>query len=353
MKKSTRSYIYNVGHIRDACYTSYDGKSDEQRHKKEVMDVMNHIDDFARDTFLAIKQGTYRVGQYRHFRLRDKKKEREISVLPYPDRCVQILYKGAVEPLIINQATDDMCAGLPGRGVTASDPRWCVVRKIQRIMRSSRAVYMWQGDIAKFYDNTRNVLVMRELERIISDKVVLSLLRDHLMQQRKLAIGDPISHLIASLMMAPLVRHLKSLGAILVNYADDFWVVAETEEQMYFYRQEAERFAVTRLRLHFKPSQIRLISKAPFRFCGFVYHPNGKVFLASDTKKRYIRTRHSRRSRASYNGMLLVCNSRHLRKKIEIHDNYKNHKNAKTTNSLRRKEMQGGHAHRQTPDNSR
>ena len=198
MKKSTRSYIYDVGHLRDACHTSYDGKSAEQRQKKEVMDVMNHIDDFARDTLLAIKQGTYRVGQYRHFRLRDKKKEREISVRPYPDRCVQNLYKGAIEPLIINQATDDMCAGLPGRGVTASDPRWCVVRKIQRIMRSSRAVYMWQGDIAKFYDNIRNVLVMRELERIISDKVVLALLRDHLMQQRKLAIGDPISpHRIA------------------------------------------------------------------------------------------------------------------------------------------------------------
>ena len=64
-----------------------------------------------------------------------------------------------------------MCAGLPYRGVTASDSRWSVGRKVQRIMRSSQAVYMWQGDIRKFYDNIHNVLVMKRLEHIISDKV--------------------------------------------------------------------------------------------------------------------------------------------------------------------------------------
>lgn len=336
MRKSTRAHIYNIGNLHDACHTSYDGKSPQQRQKPEVMEVMEHIDDFAQKTLKSIMDGTYRVGKYRHFPLLDKRKHRDISVLPYRDRCVQNLYKGAVEPIIINQATDDMCAGLPGRGVTASDPRWCVVRKVQRMMRSSKAVYMWQGDISKFYDNIRNVLVMKLLEKIITDKVVLDLMREHLMQQRTLAIGDPISHLIASLMMAPLVRHLKSIGAVIVNYADDFFGVAKTEEKMYRIAKEAEHFAITQLRLHFKPYQIRRIDKGPFRFCGFVFYPNGKVFLAKETKKRYIKTRHKRRSRASYNGMLLVCNSRHLRKKVELYDNFKKHPYAQTTYSLRR-----------------
>ena len=353
MKKSTRAYIYNANHLRDACHTSYDGKSPEQRQKPEVVEVMEHIDDFARATLSDIITGRYRVGTYRHFKLRDKKKERDISVLPYADRCVQNLYKGAVEPLIINQATDDMCAGLPGRGVTARDPRWSVVRKIQRMMRSSKAVYMWQGDISKFYDNIRNVLVMKQLERIITDKVVLALLRQHIMQQRKLAIGDPISHLIASLMMAPLVRHLKAHGAKIVNYADDFWGCAETEEEMYRIAHLAEEFAITQQRLHFKPYQIRRIEAGPFRFCGFVFHPNGKVFLAKDTKKKYIRSRHKKRSLASYNGMLMACNARHLRKKVELHDNFKNHHHATTTHPIRRQETEGGYAHREETDHRR
>lgn len=322
-KKSIRAHIYDTGNLLAACDTSYEGKSQYQRQKPEVRAVMDDTVAFVRRKMGEIKGGTYTVGDYRHFPLRDRKKVRYISVLPYEDRCVQNLYKSAIEPRIVNQATDDMCAGLPGRGVTATEPRWCVVRKVQRLMRKEQSVWMWQGDISKFYDNVRNVVVMRRLERIITDKVVLRLLRQHVMKQRKLAIGDPFSHLIASLVIAPLVRKLKACGARLVNYADDFLVFAPTREEAYRIKRIAEEYAVTRLRLHFKPSQVRRVDAAPFRFCGFVFHPNGKVFLVSDTKKRYVRTRHRRRSLASYNGMMLCCNSRHLRKKVEMNDNRK------------------------------
>ena len=320
-KRSIRSYIYDKANLREACHTSYEGKSQRQRQKPEVRAVMDNLDSFVERKMLEIAGGTYCVGDYSHFWLKDRKKVRGISVLPYADRCVQNLYKGGIEPVIVNQATDDMCAGLPGRGVTATAARWCVVRKVQAIMRTDGAVWMWQGDVSKFYDSVRNVIVMRELERVISDKVVLALVREHVMKQRTLAIGDPFSHLIASLVIAPLVRHLKAGGVMLVNYADDFLCFARTKEEMYRVRRMAEEYAVTRLRLHFKPSQVRRADAAPFRFCGFVFHPNGKVFMNSATKKRYVRARHRRRSLASYNGMLTCCNSRHLRKRVEMRDN--------------------------------
>lgn len=323
MRKSVREYIFTLGNLHSACHTSYSGKSAQQRKKPEVMAVMNDIDAFACETLQSIVSGRYRVGRYRHFKLRDKKKVRDISVLPYPDRCVQNLYKGAVEPLIINQATDDMCAGLPGRGVTSSNAKWCVVKKVRALMRSSKSVFVWQADVSKFYDNIRNVLVMKSFEKLISDKLVLDLVRDHVMNQKKLAIGDPWSHLIASLMMAPLVRMLKQHGFNLVNYADDILVFTETKERAYQAKALAEEFAVTRLRLHYKPSQVRRVDADPIRFCGFVFYPNGKVFLSKDTKKKYIRRRHKKRSLASYNGLLLCCNSRNLRKKVEFNDNVK------------------------------
>lgn len=323
-KRSIRSYIYDVGNLIDACYTSYENKSQRQKQKPEVRAVMDDALAFANGKMDEIIGGSYRVGDYRHFPLRDRKKVRPISVLPYADRCVQNLYKSGVEPVIINQATDDMCAGLPKRGVTSNEARWCVVRKVRNIMKNDDAVWMWQGDVSKFYDNIRNVIVMRELERIVSDKVVLGLLREHIMKQKNLAIGDPISHLIASLVIAPLVRHLKANGATLVNYADDFWCVARTKEDAYRIKRLAEEYAVTHLRLRFKPSQVRRIDAAPFRFCGYVFYPNGKVFLSSETKRKYVKTRHKKRSVASYNGMLLMCNSRHLRKKVEMYDNNRN-----------------------------
>lgn len=323
-RQSIRAYIYDVGHLIEACHTSYENKSPRQKQKPEVRAVMDDVVAFAVGMNKEIVGGTYHPGDYRKFSLKDRKKVRMISVLPYCDRSVQNLYKGAVEPVIINQTTDDMCAGLPGRGVTASEARWCVVRKVRNIMKKDGAVWMWQGDISKFYDNIRNVIVMRELERIVTDKVVLALLREHIMKQGNLAIGDPISHLIASLVIAPLVRDLKAHGATLVNYADDFLCVAPTREEAYRIKRLAEKYAVTHLRLHFKPSQVRRIDDGPFRFCGFVFHPNGKVFLGSETKRRYVKSRHKKRSRASYNGMLLMCNSRHLRKKVEMYDNNRN-----------------------------
>ena len=344
MKKSVRAYIYDPQSMRRACYTSYAGKSKRQRRKKEVTEVMDNIDDFIEEALNEIKSGTYEVGKYRHFDLHDKKKKRRISVQPYKHRCIQNVYKDAVEPIVVNQATDDMCAGLPKRGVTAKEKRWSVVKKVQRLIRSSKYTHIWQGDISGFYYNIRNVVVMKSLERKISDKEALRLIRQHVMAQKDLAIGDPMSHLIASLVISQLVRHLKSLGAVLVNYADDFIVFSDDEFKLKRIAAAAQKFAITKLRLRFKPYQIRRIDKGPFRFCGFVYYPNGKVFLLSRTKKRYIRTRHKARSLASYNGMLLACNSRNLRKKVEQFDNYK--RNAKTTYSFRGKENEGRPAYR-------
>lgn len=322
MKKSIRRSILDAGNLADACRNSYAGKSARKREKHEVKAVMSDLDGFSSSTVTTIRNDDYHVGRYRHLTIHDKKKTRELSFLPFSDICVQNHYKRAIEPVIIRQTTDDMCAGLPHRGVTARCARWNVVRKVRKLMRSARSVYVWQGDISKFYDSVRNVVVMKLLERKIHDPFVLKLLREHIMNLRTLAIGDPMSHLIASLVIAPLVRHLKSIGARLVNYADDFLVFAETREECRRIEQEARRFAVTELRLHFKPSQIRRVDAAPIRFCGFVFHPNGKVALLSYTKKRYVRTRHSRRSRASYNGMILACNGRNLRKKVEVYDNF-------------------------------
>lgn len=344
MKKSVRAYIYDPQSMRRACYTSYAGKSKRQRRKKEVTEVMDNIDDFIEEALNEIKSGTYEVGEYRHFDLHDKKKKRRISVQPYKHRCIQNVYKDAVEPIVVNQATDDMCAGLPKRGVTAKDKRWSVVNKVRRLMRSSKYTHIWQGDISGFYYNIRNVVVMKLLERKVRDREALRLIRQHIMAQKDLAIGDPISHLIASLVISQLVRYLKSLGATLVNYADDFLVFSDDEHKLKRLAAAAQKFAVTKLRLRFKPYQIRRIDKGPFRFCGYVYYPNGKVFLLSRTKKRYIRTRHKARSQASYNGMLMACNARHLRKKVEQYDNYKKH--AKTTNALCRQEDKSRPAYR-------
>jgi len=182
--------------MREATHKSYMRKSSRQRKRREVAEAMGDFQNFCQTTEDELRDGSYRVGRYRHFNLKDRKKVRQISVLIYKDRCVQNDVKEAFEPMVLRYMTDDMLGGLPGRGVVASDPRHCVVQQMREAMNDRSLKYCIQGDISKFYDNVDNVISMRLIERKVSDKRTLALIRQHLFNQKKLAIGDPFSHLI-------------------------------------------------------------------------------------------------------------------------------------------------------------
>jgi hypothetical protein len=65
---------------------------------------------------------------------------------------------------------------------------------------------------------------------------------------------------------------------------------------------------------------VRPVTKEPITFCGYRFG-RGYVKLTQRTKKRYIKSRHSERSMGSYNGLLQVADTKHLRELIEIKDN--------------------------------
>ena len=314
---------WNVTHgMAEAVHKGYMSKSSRQRSKPEVADVWARRDDFCREMEVLISDGGYVIGDYRHFRLHDKKKARDISVLPFVDRCVQNDVKNAIEPLVLRQMTDDMLGGLPGRGVLADDPRNCVIRRMQRIMVDRHLIYYIQGDVSKFYDSVDNVVAMGILERFITDRRTLAIIRQHLFKQKKLAIGDPFSHLIANMVMAQIVRRLKKVfgkSIRMVNFSDDIFIASESKEVLKAVRREMRKTAAE-LRLHYKRIYIRRIDDQTIVFCGMKY-TRDTVLMSQRTKKRYIKARHRSRSMASYNGILEKCDSKHLRYLVELKDN--------------------------------
>lgn len=314
---------WNVTHgMAEAVHKGYTSKSSRQRSKPEVADVWDRRDDFCREMEVLLADGGYTIGEYRHFRLTDKKKARDISVLPFIDRCVQNDVKNAIEPLVLRQMTDDMLGGLPGRGVLADDARHCVIRRMQRIMADRHLVYYIQADVRKFYDSVDNVVAMGILERFVTDRRTLALIRQHLFKQKKLAIGDPFSHLIANMVMAQVVRRLKKKfgkSIRMVNFSDDMFVASESKDVLKAVRREM-REAAAELRLHYKRIYIRRIDDQPIVFCGMKYSRDA-VLMSQRTKKRYIKSRHKKRSMASYNGILEKCDSKYLRYLVELKDN--------------------------------
>lgn len=306
-----------------ATYKSYIRKSRPQRQRKEVAEVWKDWHGFADRTQDELARGDYRIGKYRHFQLKDRKKVRNLSVLTYKDRCVQNDVKDAIEPLILRQMTDDMLGGLPGCGVVASDARHCVVEQMRRLMNDMTLRYYLQGDISKFYDNVDNVVTMRLVEKMVKDRRTLAVIRQHLMAQKKLAIGDPFSHLMANLNMSVIIRKAKGkYGRMvhLINFADDFIAFSKDKDTLVELRRDMRVWA-REMRMKYKTMYVRPVdTKDDITFCGYRFG-RGYVRLVQLTKKRYIKARHRRLSMGSYNGILKVADTRNLRKMIEIQDN--------------------------------
>ena len=307
-----------------AVYDSYTAKSSRQRAKREVVEVMADVDGFCQRKQMELASGCYHVGDYRHFRLRDKKKERDISVLPYEDRCVQNAIKDAIEPLLLRQMNDDMMGGLPGCGVLASDKRHQVVARMRVLLNDRSLKYCLQGDIKKFYDNVDNVISMRLIERQVKDKRTRAVIRQHLFNQKRLAIGDPFSHLIANLNMSVIIRKAKELygdSIKVVNFADDFIAFSKDKTILNALRKDMQQWAKA-MRLHYKPMYVRPVDGQDIIFCGYKFG-RGYVHLTQRTKKRYVKARHKERSMGSYQGIIGVADTKHLKLKVQINDNNK------------------------------
>lgn len=320
MSKSTWHNITTGLHA--ATFNSYAAKSSRQRAKREVQRVMKDVEGFVVHKQTELKNGTYRIGGYRHFRLKDKKKERDISVLPYEDRCVQNDIKDAIQPLLLRQMTSDMMGGLPGCGVLASDKRHQVVARMRVLMNNLSLLYCLQGDIRKFYDNVDNVISMQLIERQVKDQRTRAVIRQHLFNQKKLAIGDPFSHLIANLNMSVIIRKAKGKYGKrieLVNFADDFIAFSKDKDTLNALRRDMNQWAKL-MRLHYKTMYVRPVDGQDIIFCGYKFG-RGYVHLTQRTKKRYIKARHKERSMDSYQGIIGVADTNELKKRIQYQDN--------------------------------
>lgn len=323
MSKSTWAYITDERNLMKGCLKSYSRKSAKQRSKKEVRKVMDDLVSTVARVHGEIMDGTYSVGAYHHYTLHDRKKDRNISVLPFVDRCVQNMLKDAVEPILVNQMTDEQTAGIPHRGINSREARWDTIHQMRKAVTDKNNRWCILLDIHHCYDSINNIVVAKILERCIKDMRTMCLLKKHLFAQSRLAIGDPISHLYCNVVVAKIVRYLKEdcRCRCVVNFADNIAIFGDSKEDVVRLAKEA-KLAAARLRL-------RLNKAYPFAindvdcvvWCGRKYYRNGKVLLRQDTKKRYIDARHKKRSLPSYQGILQSCNCKNLKKVIEINDN--------------------------------
>ncbi|TDM08352.1 MAG: hypothetical protein C4K60_02495 [Ideonella sp. MAG2] len=210
---------------------------------------------------------------------RADKPPRGLAVPVVQDRIAQTALATALAPLAEAHAQDSSFAYRKGRSVQQA------VARVERLMREG---WRWvvEADIEHFFDTIEHAQVMAELEQLLPhEHDARSLIRGWLMapiqdsgdedppllqpRQRGVPQGSPISPLLANLVLDSLDEALLEDGHCLVRFADDFLILARSQERA----QEGlalSRDLLERMALRLNPSKTRVIhGDQGFEFLGW------------------------------------------------------------------------------------
>lgn len=250
-----------------------------------------------------LNNGTYKHGNYRKFTVTDNKR-REISVASIRDRVVhRLLYDYLVE-IFDKTFVFDAWSCRKDKGLIGS------IKRTQDFIKKYSDGFIWRADIRKFFDSVNHSILYKILERKISDKGALSLLRKVIDSfEIKSGIGMPIGNLTSQIFsniylneLDRFVKHEVKCKNYL-RYGDDFVIFHKYKEILLQIKKQTSNFIETRLNLNFHPKNNLIIeAKHGLKFLGVIMYPSGRKLTKRNQAR--IQNRTNFRNSGSYWGVM-------------------------------------------------
>ena len=260
-------------------FSAYGAAARGRRYKPSVLHYRQRLEEHLINTMNELTWKQWSPSRFKEVYVFDPK-QRLISAPPFKDRVVHHALVQVIAPLFERKFIADSFACRTGKGTHAAKER--VEHLTADAHKKWGEYYVLKGDIKAYFHSINRGVLMELVERTISDKDVLWLIRGIVESdgdEQGIPIGALTSQLFANVYLGALDHFLKDdLGVkMYVRYMDDFVVIHNDKEYLKQLLAEIDAFITNRLRLTLNPKTTIYKSGAgichSIDFCGYRIWP--------------------------------------------------------------------------------